>query len=500
MTLNLISSKSSERRLKAKRKLKKNFPFYSRKALKIRTEDGGVEPFILNDPQVFAHEALEKQLKETGKIRALILKGRQQGMSTYVEGRFFWKTTFRRGVKAFILCHMDKASANVFTMVKRFYEHCMPMLRPSKSYSNAKELVFDKLESGYTIGTAKSQGVGRSDTIQYFHGSEVAYWANATDHLAGVMQTIPDMTGTEIILESTSNGSQDVFYDMCMKAQKGIGEFILVFIPWSMSVKYRKQLPKDFELTPDELTYKATYQLDDEQIMWRRNKILELNGIWHFRREYPSNIDEAFTTEHPGALWTRDLLDKMLIKDGFKPVFKRIIVSVDPAVTAHEKSDETGIIVLGLGEDDKAYLIDDRSGKYKPAEWAKIAVELYHDHDADRIIAEVNQGGDMVESTIRVEDKNVAYKAVRASKGKWVRAEPVAALCEKHKVKHMIYSSVLEDQLTSYIPFVADSPDRLDAYVHGLTELMIKPQFEGYDEIEEYKEDENPIHSDETDW
>src|SRR6202000_1399634 len=111
----------------------------------------------------------------------------------------------------------------LFGMAKRFYEHCPEVVRPSLEASNAKELIFDKLESGYKVGTAGSKGVGRSDTIQLFRGSEVAYWPNAATHVAGALQAVPDEPGTEIILESTSAGRQGLFDDMCAAALRGCG-------------------------------------------------------------------------------------------------------------------------------------------------------------------------------------------------------------------------------------------------------------------------------------
>ncbi len=131
---------------------------------------------------------------------------------------------------------------------------------------------------------------------------------------------------------------------------------------------------------------------------------------------------------------------------------RRIVVAVDPAVSVTESSDETGIIVAGLGVDNHGYVIADESGKYSPIEWARRAVSLYHRHGADRIVAEANQGGAMVETTIRTVDPNVSYKGVHASRGKITRAEPIAALFEQSRV-HLVGSfPELEDQLCTFEP------------------------------------------------
>jgi predicted phage terminase large subunit-like protein len=147
-------------------------------------------------------------------------------------------------------------------------------------------------------------------------------------------------------------------------------------------------------------------------------------------------------------------------------------VAIDPAVSTGENSDETGIIVAGIGEDGLGYVVEDGSGKYQPADWARKAIMLYRKWRADRIVAEVNQGGAMVETTLRAVDSSVPYRAVHARRGKIVRAEPVSALYEQGKVKHSGIFEQLEDQLCTYAGG-GDSPDRLDALVYALSDLML---------------------------
>jgi len=172
-----------------------------------------------------------------------------------------------------------------------------------------------------------------------------------------------------------------------------------------------------------------------------------------------------------GALWTRELLDASRVRT--HPALRRVVVAVDPAVTNNPHSDETGIIVCGLGDDGHAYVLEDASLRTSPDAWARVVVRAYHAHKADRIIAEANNGGDLVELVIRTVDRDVPYHAVRASRGKIARAEPVAALYEQNRVHHVGMFATLEDQLTSYVPDSQGSPDRLDALVWGLTELVI---------------------------
>ncbi len=181
-----------------------------------------------------------------------------------------------------------------------------------------------------------------------------------------------------------------------------------------------------------------------------------------------------FVLERPGALWSRRMIDGARVKAG--PEMRRVVVAVDPPSVSGATADECGIIVMGLGRDDIAYVLADRSSQGEtPARWAARAVAAYDEFEADRIVAEVNQGGDLVEATIRQVAPEVSYKAVRATRGKTMRAEPVSALYEQGKIRHLGVFSDLEDQMCS---FGADgpvkrSPDRVDALVWAATDLML---------------------------
>ncbi|WP_294532599.1 terminase family protein [uncultured Rhodoblastus sp.] len=188
-------------------------------------------------------------------------------------------------------------------------------------------------------------------------------------------------------------------------------------------------------------------------------------------------LNAELLSDTPGALWQMDWLDRDRVSQAPEEL-KRIVVAIDPAVSTNENSDETGIVVAGMDGRGHCYVLEDLSGKYAPHEWARRAVEAFDRHKADRIIGEVNQGGAMVESTLRTVSRNVPYKAVHASRGKVTRAEPVSAFYEKGMVHHVGGAmTVLEDQMTS---FTSDfdrsrmgySPDRVDALVWALTEFL----------------------------
>jgi phage terminase large subunit-like protein len=192
-------------------------------------------------------------------------------------------------------------------------------------------------------------------------------------------------------------------------------------------------------------------------------------------------LDAEVLEDVEGSLWKRAQIEKTRAKLNEIPDLIRIVVSIDPAVSTNDGSNETGIIVAGLSENGHAWILDDNSDVYSPTEWATEAVALYHNRRADRIIGERNNGGDMIESTLRAMDENVSYRSVWASKGKFIRAEPVSALYEQGRVHHVGAFTKLEDQMCA---FTADfdrdqmgySPDRLDALVWALTELLVAPE------------------------
>ena len=180
----------------------------------------------------------------------------------------------------------------------------------------------------------------------------------------------------------------------------------------------------------------------------------------------------------PGALWNRETLDQSRREQA--PGLLRVVVAIDPAATSGEDADETGIIVAGKDGGGHGYVLADLSGRYSPADWAKAAISAYRTHRADRIVAEVNNGGEMVEATLRMVDPNVPFTAVRASRGKVTRAEPVAALYEQGRIHHVGMFPELEDEMCG---FTTDfdrhragySPDRVDALVWGISELLVEP-------------------------
>lgn len=188
-------------------------------------------------------------------------------------------------------------------------------------------------------------------------------------------------------------------------------------------------------------------------------------------------IEAVILDDNPGALWQRGTIERGRVTQ--PPVLTRIVVAIDPSGSSNEGAAEAGIVCAGKGVDGQGYVLSDRTLRGTPREWASEAVAEYHARQADRIVAEVNYGGEMVRMTVQTIDPAVPYKDVRASRGKQVRAEPIAALYEQNRVHHVGALPQLEDECCEWEPG-APSPNRMDALVWALTELMLDPAASDY--------------------
>lgn len=202
--------------------------------------------------------------------------------------------------------------------------------------------------------------------------------------------------------------------------------------------------------------------------LWLEQTLRKYEGTRLGRQELEAEILE----DAPGALWKRDAIDSARVIKA--PGIRRIVVAVDPSVSADARNAATGIVVVGLGSDNHGYVLADGSLQQPtPEAWGRAALALYHTLGADCVIGESNNGGDLVEANLRAIDKGVNFKSVRASRGKHVRAEPIASLYEQARVHHVGAFPLLEDELCQWEPDSKWSPNRLDALVWGLTELML---------------------------
>jgi phage terminase large subunit-like protein len=242
-----------------------------------------------------------------------------------------------------------------------------------------------------------------------------------------------------------------------------------------------RPIPWLVNLLKDPMTVQTRGSTYDNEFNLPPNYIQRVRAKYEGTRLGRQEVYAEVLEDVPGALWSRELVEASR-RSCVPCQLVRIVVAIDPAVTAGEEADETGIIVAGLGEDGRGYLLQDCSGRLSPAGWAQQAVHAYHHYGADRIVGETNNGGDLIEQVLRTVDPNVAYKSVHASRGKYLRAEPIAALYEQRRIHHVGLFGELEDQMCSFVPGVCkSSTDRLDAAVWAFIELFLEPQLnEGY--------------------
>lgn len=275
---------------------------YIEKYVKIRDKSGKIIDFKMNEPQLRLYDIIKKLKQEQKPIRIIILKARQMGFSTQTESILFKETATKFNINTGIITHQEEATANLFTMSKRIYDYLPDNMKPALKNSNAKELIFDNtegtgLKSKIKCMTAGGKGVGRSDTFNNLHISELAFWpGDKKATLTGLLQAVPNLPNTMIIIESTANGFE-YFKELWDKAVKGENDFVPLFVGWNELKEY--QMPyTDFDLTQEEIELQKQYGLTLEQLTWRRWCIKNNCGgdINQFKQEYPINPHEAFVS------------------------------------------------------------------------------------------------------------------------------------------------------------------------------------------------------------
>ena len=290
---------------------------YIENFIKIRNKSGQVVDFKLNTPQQKLYDIIKQQRKEGKPVRVIILKARQMGFSTLTEAILFKETATKFNINTGIITHLDTATTNLFNMSKRFYDNLPDDMKPALKNSNAKEIIFDNdkgtgLKSKIKCMTAGTSGVGRSDTFNNLHISELAFWqGDVKATLTGLFQAVPNLPNTMIIIESTANGFEHykTLWDM---AVKGDSDFIPLFVGWNELTEY--QMPySGFELTKEEQELKEQYLLTNEQLEWRRWCIKNncSGDVEQFQQEYPINPQEAFLTSGRPVFDVRKIIKRL---------------------------------------------------------------------------------------------------------------------------------------------------------------------------------------------
>lgn len=290
------------KQIETRKRLRDDFAFYCTNCVKIRTKDGTIAPLVLNRVQKRFVERISDQLLRTGKVRFVVVKARQQGLSTVISAWQYWWLSQRKAQKGLVMAHVADSTTTLFDMYHRIHSNVPKIVQPTTKYSSRAELVFSELDSGLRVATAGGKGVARGETLTTVHLSEVAFWPDtfAQTNFNGLIQAIPDRPGTAAFLESTANGMTGVFYEQYKAARAGLSGYELFFSAWVESDEYRDDtVPADFVRIPEEDTIAATAKrlygidVDNAQLWWRRRRIA-INGADMFKQEYPLTPEEAF--------------------------------------------------------------------------------------------------------------------------------------------------------------------------------------------------------------
>lgn len=355
-----------------------DFPYYAKHHLKIRTKQAQLVPLVLNEPQKIVHKRLAQQLRETGRIRAVILKARQFGISTLTAGRFFRSVHLWGNLRATVVAHEKGKSSEIFEFYDRMYQNLMDEIRPDKLSTQRGNILHLVNDSQIVVDTAMDEEAGRSTTIQRLHASEVARWRNAKTVFVSLMNAVPDI-GSEVIVESTAKGVGNFFHELWLQAENGTNGFLAIFLPWWIFSEYElecSERDRDEILgskDPFERLAQDTgimwegklHKLSPEKLNWRRKIGIPekcAGDIRRFREEYPATAREAFVASGD-TFFDKDALEHY--ETEAKPPEKRASITTRKGAICHDEDPEGRLRIWELPRKDGIYVIgaDTATGK-----------------------------------------------------------------------------------------------------------------------------------------
>lgn len=419
---------SPENQKEKVREIARDFEQFAKVNLKIRTKDGRLISLYPFKPvqKVLVERVLEK-LEASEPVRFIVLKARQQGVSTIVEALIYWWTVTHKYQQSKIIAHNTDTSGYLYAMFRTFYDNSHPSFKPAARYNTRNDITFDNehttngLKSQIDTATAENAGTGRGQTVQWLHGSEVALWPKGQEIVAGLMQAVPMMANTAVFLESTANGIGDYFHTTWEAAQRGESTFEPLFFPWTMDPEYTRKPPVHFRMTQEEIKVKKEHHLTPGQVYWRRMKMLEFVGDEkRFYQEYPLTDTEAFLASGTPRFDVKKLTEmQMKAHDGQtvelyeeKDQMQRATIKAKPSegaplkIWAQPQEGHEYVIgadvAEGVGEDFSCATIMDRSthqtvarfrGDIEPADFGELLALYGRWYNHALIGAEINNHG-----------------------------------------------------------------------------------------------------------
>lgn len=405
----------------------KGFRLFCRDVIRIRAKSGDLEPLVLNEAQEILLKEADQQLIDEAWVRLAGLKGRRQGFSTMIAARGYWRATLWDRQNIYILSHEMTASTKLFDMVALMQEkHPFP---PQVGADNAKELEFPKRGSTYTVATAGQKAGGRGGGVSFFHGSEVAWWTNASDHFSASVQAVDEVKGvwgvvwtrpqyplpfeqnieriegwvkppSEIWLETTSAGPVGEFYQRYRDAMKRVGRYRAAFVSWTVQREYTEagdftpsqEAEEEGELS--EAEYQDLHGLTNGQMLWRRSKTQELGDPAKFRQEYPIDVTEAFSTADLEGVFIKPAYTLRARKRNTQMPDAPLIIGVDPAGGGGDR------FAVALRRGDKIFKIMSRN-KLEQADAVAWLSEIIDKYQPNRVCIDRGSIGAPLISTLR---------------------------------------------------------------------------------------------------
>lgn len=401
-----------------RRKLLEDFEFYARHCIRIRTKKGTIVNLVFNRVQRRFAKLIIDQMDTRGYVRMVVLKARQQGLSTVITAWQYWWVSQRKAQKGLVMAHEADATATLWDMYKRCHDNVPDIVKPHNKYNSKNELTFDVLDSALRIATAGGRGVARGDTLQVCHLSEVAFWPPgfAKANFNGLIQAVPDERGTAVFIESTAQGMVGKFREAWVGAANGSTGYMPFFSAWFESDEYRvpeDEVPADFVRTPAEEKLIALYGAEglnsNAQLVWRRRKIANSSEDL-FMQEYPATPDEAFIstgrpvfepkliTEQLAAIQSKPTLIKRMTIDNITDNIGNLVENSRGELHVYRERDPKETYVIGAdvgmgvrgGDPSCAQILDSQMnlvatwrGVVHPDYFAKVLATLgFHYHTA----------------------------------------------------------------------------------------------------------------------
>lgn len=380
--------------------LRQNYPHFGEQCLKVRDKAGKLVPLAFTPTQSIIHASAEAQKAETGKVRAITLKYRRAGASSYILGRGYHRASLNHGVSVAIMAHLGSSVNALYRIVRRFQDN--NEFAPALGSANIKGLEFEGMDSRYAIYSSETEDAGRGDEISFLHLSEAGVIDNLEEQMAGIGNCVSDMPGTEIWLEGTAKQPFGPFFERCMDCLKGASEYKLIFVPWNKDPGCYSEPPADFQLQEERdheafLSERELHEINGltlGQIFWRRRKMGGARNIIRWSREFPLTVSEAFNAVEEEAFISP--VDVQRARKANILAHGATVMGVDPASMGGDR------FTIAVRQGRKVKSVQSRTKvKFNEGlEWVRAAIE---DHKPDRVFIDAGGGGngDAISSALR---------------------------------------------------------------------------------------------------